>query len=234
MATASDDMVAQLYTHGKAAKSKMGTLAAHVKTHKKSPNAQKIVDTGVAFRKIMTEVERFHDDMQKKPPALPEESAYKSIRAALTKIISVIVKLEKAIGKEEDDQDDNDVEPAPEAAPEPEPQSGVTEVECYSAARKELVGTDAKLAQALVQIATGVPGRTGPKDKDVPKFNHIHIGGNAKNNVLFQPNTRVVLGIIDFHIEKSNNKQQKEAVKKVAERSGAKTTLKVEGSKVST
>lgn len=216
MPTASFDMIQQLFDHGKAAEKKMGKLEAHVKAHSDSPSAKKIDDAGKLLVRVMPQVEKFQRDAGRSPAILADENDYKKCRALLTKIIGAIVKVEKAVSKEKFDDDDE-----------------VTEVKCVSAARSELLGTDAKLAQALIMVATGVKGRTGPKQKDVPKYNHIHIGGNAKYNLLFQPNNGLVLGTIDFHIDKSNNTQQQEAVKAVATRSGSKVTLKVSGKKVS-
>lgn len=216
MPTASTDMIKKLFDHGKAAEKSVGKLLAHVKAHRDSPSAKKIDDAAKALERVMPQVEKFQRDAERKPPILADEEKYKVLRKAVTKIIGAIDKLEKAVSKEKTEDGDE-----------------VTEVTCVSSARSELVGTDAKLAQALVMVATGVKGRTGPKQDGVPKYNHIHIGGNAKYNLLFQPNNGLVLGTIDFHIDKKNNDQQKEAVKAVATRSGGKTTLKVSGKKVS-
>jgi len=215
MPTASSDMIQQLFDHGKAAEKKISKMHLHLDKHPDSPSKKKIEDAGNLLSRVMPQVEKFQRDAQRNPPIFAEEGDYKKCRTLLTKIIGAIVKTEKAVSKEKFDDGDE-----------------VTEVQCVSAARSELLGSDAKLAQALIMVATGVKGRTGPKQKGVPRYNHIHIGGNAKYNLLFQPNNGLVLGTINFHIDKSNNDQQQEEVKAVATRSGSKTTLKVSGKRV--
>jgi hypothetical protein len=105
-------------------------------------------------------------------------------------------------------------------------------VKAVSAAKNELLGKDAKLAQALAMVARGDKGRTGPKAEGVKQYNHIHIGGNAKSNLLFQPATKLVLGVLDFHLETGLSDSNKKKIKDVAARSGGTVTLKIDGDAV--
>jgi len=98
-------------------------------------------------------------------------------------------------------------------------------VKAYTAARNELIGKDAKVCQALAAVVRGDKGRTGPKEKDVEQYNHIHIGGNANDNLLFKVQSRVVLGRLKFHLEKGLNDGKKKQIKNVAGRSGATIEL---------
>jgi hypothetical protein len=122
--------------------------------------------------------------------------------------------------------------PKAEAEEEEDDEAGVT-IKVVSSAKKEVLIRSEKMAQALRMVATGQAGRGAPKIDGVPECQHIHVGGNAKENLLFKKTGPVVLGVIDFHIESSNNKQQKEQVQKVAKRSGATITLRIDGKDIS-
>ena len=100
-------------------------------------------------------------------------------------------------------------------------------VSAYASAKGELLGKDAKLCQALAAVAGGAKGRTGPKEKDVEEYNHIHVGGFANDNLLFEVKSRVVLGRLDFHLETGLNDAKKKRIKQVAGRSGSKVQLQV-------
>ncbi|MEM7440602.1 MAG: hypothetical protein AAF393_13465 [Pseudomonadota bacterium] len=214
MPTASFEMIEKLSADGASTKTKLAKLAAHVKKHPGSPNAGKINEAIKAFTRMHPQVEKFQRDADRKPPILADETKYKTCRKLMTGVMKVAEATAKKVSKEAIEENDD-----------------IT-VQAYTAARSELTGTDAKLAQALTMVATGVKGRTGPKESGVPKYNHIHIGGNAKNNLLFQPDKGIVLGTIPFHIDKKNNDQQKAQVKAVASRSGGKVTLTVTGNKI--
>ena len=85
------------------------------------------------------------------------------------------------------------------------------------------------MAQALKMVADGTKGRAGPADKDIKEYNHIHIGGNANYNLLFQPGKKLVLGTLDFHLDNSCSESQKKEIKKVAARGGGTVTLVISG-----
>ena len=104
--------------------------------------------------------------------------------------------------------------------------SKAIEVQCISANKDDFIGEGKKMAQALKMALRG-DGRDGPKEEGVAQYKHIHVGGNAKLNLLFRQSNNLVLGVIDFHIESGNNKSQKAKVKKVAGASGSTTTLLV-------
>ena len=138
-----------------------------------------------------------------------------------------------------EDEDTDAVAPA-EAEEQEEATSNVIAVECYSKARNskarnELIGTDAKLAQALKMVARGEKGRSGPKVDGAKQFKHIHIGGGGTDNLLFQANSDggVVLGRIDFHMQNALNKAEKKRIKDVAGRSGTTVTLTIDGNRIS-
>ena len=73
---------------------------------------------------------------------------------------------------------------------------------------------DKKLAQALKMGARGDKGRAGPKENGIKEYNHIHVGGNAKYNLLFQPNNKLILGTLNFHLDSSNSDLKKREIKK--------------------
>lgn len=61
----------------------------------------------------------------------------------------------------------------------------------------EVKGRDAKMAQAVRMVITGTArGRTAPGTTGIK---HIHVGGNAKLNLLFKDD--LVLGIVNGHLD---------------------------------
>ena len=240
MATASTSMIAQLGKNLSAVKDTVATLSAHAKARKDSAIHQKILDACMDYRRIAVQVKQFADDAKQGNPVFPDEALFKQTRDALRHNITLIIKLdkiakaEKAAGKEEEDEDTDAVAPA-EAEEQEEATSDVITVECYSKARNELIGTDAKLAQALKMVARGEKGRSGPKVDGAKQFKHIHIGGVATDNLLFQANSDggVVLGRIDFHMHIALNKAEKKRIKDVAGRSGTTVTLTIDGNRIS-
>lgn len=215
MPSASSEMITKLHSDATQTATMLKKLVAYAAKNKASPSAGMIGQLNTAFQRILPQIEKFKRDIGRKPPIFADEKDYAGRRKDLTKIMSATQKVGKAVSKEAVGGGDD-----------------ATTVEAYASARRELTGTDAKLAQALTMVATGVKGRTGPKEAGVPKYNHIHIGGNAKYNLLFQPDKMIVLGTIPFHIDKKNNDQQKDAVKDVASRSGSKITLTIKGNKI--
>ena len=228
-----------------AVKDTVATLSAHAKARKDSAIHQKISDACMDYRRIAVQVKQFADDSKQGTPVFPDETLFKQTRDALRHNITLIIKLdkiakaEKAAGKEEEDEDTDAVAPA-EAEEQEEATSNVIAVECYSKARNskarnELIGTDAKLAQAMKMVARGEKGRSGPKVDGAKQFKHIHIGGGGTDNLLFQANSDggVVLGRIDFHMQNALNKAEKKRIKDVAGRSGTTVTLTIDGNRIS-
>lgn len=96
-------------------------------------------------------------------------------------------------------------------------------------AMDEIKGRDAKMAQAVRMVfnetANGrsAPGTTGIK--------HIHVGGNAKMNLLFKG--KVVLGVVDGHMDRNMSPSVASEADKVAGRARQTTVdVEVEGNEV--
>lgn len=71
----------------------------------------------------------------------------------------------------------------------------------------ELEGTDAGLASAAKMIfQRTATGRTSPGTSGI---NHIHAGGNAHVNVLFDADTYVIYGVVHEHMEGGLSQAQK-------------------------
>ena len=72
-------------------------------------------------------------------------------------------------------------------------------------------------------FTAGVQGREGP----TPDRNHIHIGGEANENLLFCPSKRVILGAVDFHMAKGLDQAKRKKIVAVEDRgtAGADTFL---------
>ncbi len=103
--------------------------------------------------------------------------------------------------------------------------------EAHIDAAPQLKGTDKLLAKALRSVFAGTGGGRSSPDSSLE---HIHIGGVANRNLVFDPASRVVLGIVDFHMESGMNKGQKKQVENVEGRLGGTTTkLQVRGNTVS-
>ena len=65
---------------------------------------------------------------------------------------------------------------------------------------RQIVGRDAKMAQALRMVFKNTAdGRSAPGTSNV---NHIHVGGIGTKNLLFDSRTRTVLGVIDAHMDR--------------------------------
>lgn len=158
--------------------------------------------------------QKYARDAARSPAILVEEDKYKNARKVLTNIIKFVQKTGKAVAKE-----------AADAKKE------IT-VQAVSAAESELLVNDKKLAQALKMVARGDKGRSGPKEDGIKEYNHIHIGGNAKYNLLFQPGKKLVLGTLNFHLDSSNSSSQKNKIKQVAARGGGKITVGINGTDI--
>jgi hypothetical protein len=155
------------------------------------------------------------------------EGGARKLKTDADRLLVALAKLAAAAGKEEDDEDDDKDDGK-------EGEGGVVTVKVVSSAVADVNIKNAKMAQALRMVAEGQTGRAGPKVPGITQpFQHIHIGGDASWNLLFRASGPLVLGTVEFHIEKTNNAQQKEEIKKVANRAGATATLQVDGDKIS-
>ena len=209
MPTASVEMITKLANDAKAVGAALVKMQKQVAKIDDAETAPHVATLQTKFERLNQQIEKFERDAGRKPPILADESDYKNCRKILTNIIKFVQKTAKAVSKEASAV-----------------KNEVT-VQAVSSAEKELLIRDKKLAQALKAIARGDKGRTGPKEDGVKEYNHIHIGGNAKDNLLFQPGKKLVLGTLNFHLEKGNNDAQIKKIKKVASRGGAKITLAI-------
>ena len=214
MPTASVQMTQKLVDDFADAQEKLEGLEEHLEAAEDTPSASAIQKQQADFKKIQAQIEKFEDGLGKKPVELPDEKAYKDRRKDVTKLIADLSSTAKAVEKE--------IASAPKE---------VT-IKAVTAAKGELLGKDAALAQALSKVARGEKGRTGPKGDDVEQFNHIHIGGNANKNLLFRPGSKLVLGVLEFHLEKGISDSNKKKIKTVANRSGGPIILKISGDEV--
>lgn len=215
MPSASAQMIVALAKDSKAMGASLEKMQAHVKKLGEPDSAPVIEKLQAQYDKLKPAVDRFVRDLTLKPPLFADEDDYKASRKLNTGLMSLIEKAEKMVVKE-----------AAEAKNE------IT-IEAVATAKDELIGIDKKLAQALKAVARGDKGRAGPKDDDIDEYNHIHIGGNAKSNLVFQPGKKLILGVLSFHLDSTNNKAEKAKIKKVAGRGGGKITLVINGDDIS-
>ncbi|MCA1941641.1 MAG: hypothetical protein LDL26_11660 [Caenispirillum bisanense] len=98
------------------------------------------------------------------------------------------------------------------------------------AVRREIVGRDAELAQALTAVFNRTAeGREGPQ----PGLRHLHIGGQGTNNLVFVAATGLVLGVVDGHMDGAMSQTVRNQVARVCGRDRADTlTVDVTGSDV--
>ncbi len=101
-----------------------------------------------------------------------------------------------------------------------------------TAARSEVEGNDPAMAQAVRMVFAGTAtGRSAPGTTGI---NHIHVGGNAQLNLLFDTASGVVLGVVNGHMDKGMSPSVRSQADKVMSRRGGQTvTLRVHGSRVS-
>lgn len=214
MPTASIEMTNKLVKDFAAVEDALKALQEHRKSAEDAPSAALIEKQQDIYDRITAQIEKFESGVKKKPLELPDEKAYRDRRKDVTTLLADVASVEKVVAKEE-------------AATDKE-----VKVKAVSAAKNELLGKDAKLAQALTKVARGEKGRTGPKQDGVEQYNHIHIGGNANKNLLFQPGNKLVLGVLEFHLEKGLSDSNKHKIKTVAARSGSAITLRISGDEV--
>jgi len=215
MPTASGQMIDKLDADGKvvtAALAKMKDYLDDAGDPLSKDAIEKLIAQYAAFS---PRIDKFAREILLKPPIFADEAAYTLVRKLLTATMASVVKTAKVVAAEQ-------------AAAKL-----VVKVMVVSAAKSECLIKDKKMAQALKMVATGIKGRAGPVEKDIKEYNHIHIGGNAKYNLLFQPGKKLVLGTLDFHLDSSCSEAQKKEIKKVAARGGGTVTLVISGDDIS-
>jgi len=209
MAFASASMVATLVKDLKPVEGKITKLKAYAKDYDQSTLLVGIAGLDVPLVKCKPRIEKWERELKLKPPIFPDNDDYKSVRGELTKLIGQAEGLEKKMVAEKKIFD------------------GAVTVKVVGAAKDEILGKDKALAQALSAVARGDKGRSSPKTDDLPALYHIHIGGNASDNLVFNPSKKLILGRIPFHMDKTMNDSKKAKVKKVCERSSGTFTALV-------
>lgn len=215
MATASKDMITKLNNDATAVKTVLAKMQKKVDKMGDAVTGPHVAALQVKFGKVHPQIEKFARDAARDPAILAKEDDYKKCRKFLTNVIGFVQKTSKAVDKEVATL-----------------KNEIT-VQAVSSAEGELLVNDKKLAQALKMVARGDKGRSGPVEAGVKKYNHIHVGGNANDNLLFQPAKKLILGTLNFHLEAGNSKSQKAKIKSVAGRSGSKITLAINGDVIS-
>ena len=91
----------------------------------------------------------------------------------------------------------------------------------------EIEGTDAGLAKTVAMVfQRTATGRTSPGGTGV---NHIHVEGMANRNVLFEPATGTVLGVVNQHMEGAASAAQHTVI---ARRGGTTVQMRVSGNSI--
>lgn len=214
MATASVAMITKLADDANAVDAALTKMQGQIDKVGLLKSAPLVSDIRGKFARVYPQLKKFARDAARSPMILVEEDVYKKARKILTNMIKVTQKVGRVVAKEVADI-----------------KSEIT-VEIVSAAESEIYVNDKKLAQALKMVARGNSGRSGPKVDGIKEYSHIHVGGNAKYNLLFQPAKKLVLGTLNFHLDSSNSDSQKKKIKKVAARSGGKMTMAIRGDEI--
>jgi hypothetical protein len=105
------------------------------------------------------------------------------------------------------------------------------EGEVNSEAAAEIRGTDPGMAQAVRMVFNRTArGRTAPGTSGV---NHIHVGGNAELNLLFDIVTYTILGVVNGHMDSGMSPTVKsQAGRVMARRGGTTLTLTLRGTTI--
>jgi hypothetical protein len=209
MPTASTSMIDKLAADGKVMSDALDKMQAALSKLKK-PASQADLDKLVElFGKFNPRILKYAREVKQEPPIYAGEDDYKLVRKLLTAAMAQIPKVAKLV-----------------EADKKRAAAGPLEFKVDPLGAKEILKSKAlKLDQALEMVAIGEKGRSGPADKDVEKYSHIHIGGNAKQNLIFRPGKKLVLGILPFHLDNKCSKEEKEQIKEVAGRSGSPKTF---------
>lgn len=119
----------------------------------------------------------------------------------------------------------------------PPPPAGGAEEEAPSRGKAakdaldEIKGKDKKMAQAVrMVIDNTADGRSAPGATGI---NHIHVGGNARLNLLFHKSSRLVLGVVNDHMDsKMAPATRSEIDRVVGRKTGSKVDIEVDGDTV--
>lgn len=100
----------------------------------------------------------------------------------------------------------------------------------HPAAVAEIEGTDAAMAATVTMVFNHTAtGRTSPGTSGI---NHIHVGGNANLNVLFDSASYVVYGVVNTHMEGTLGNEQFRVMSRKTQ-GGAPVGMRVLGDTVS-
>ncbi len=100
----------------------------------------------------------------------------------------------------------------------------------HPAAAGEIEGNDAAMAATVTMIFNRTAsGRTSPGTSGI---NHLHVGGNANQNVLFDAATYVIYGVVNAHMEGALGNEQFRVMSRKTQ-GGAPVAMRVLGDAVS-
>ena len=106
----------------------------------------------------------------------------------------------------------------------------IAQGQAHPAAVSEIEGTDAAMAQAVRMVFNHTAsGRTSPGTTGV---NHIHVGGNAGVNLLFDAVSFVVYGVVNAHMEGALSNAQNQVISRKTQ-GGIPVAMRVVGNTVS-
>ncbi|WP_293935615.1 hypothetical protein [Iodobacter sp.] len=96
----------------------------------------------------------------------------------------------------------------------------------------EIEGSDAQMAQAVRMVFNKTAdGRSAPGTSGI---NHIHVGGNAQLNLLFDLASATILGVVNGHMDGQMKPAiRTESIKVASRKGGATVQMKVSGNAVS-
>ncbi|NHQ86251.1 hypothetical protein HA050_08995 [Iodobacter sp. HSC-16F04] len=102
----------------------------------------------------------------------------------------------------------------------------------HQQAAAEIEGNDAQMAQAVRMVFNKTAdGRSAPGTSGI---NHIHVGGNAQLNLLFDLASATILGVVNGHMDGQMKPAIRTESAKVASRKGGPAIqMKVSGNTVS-
>ncbi|MFC7421210.1 hypothetical protein ACFQNF_15210 [Iodobacter arcticus] len=102
----------------------------------------------------------------------------------------------------------------------------------HAQAVAEIEGSNPQMAQAVRMVFNNTAdGRTAPGTSGI---NHIHVGGNAQLNLLFDSTSATILGIVNGHMDSQMKTSLRAEASRVSSRKGGATVnMKVSGNTVS-
>jgi hypothetical protein len=101
----------------------------------------------------------------------------------------------------------------------------------HTEAMGEIEGHDKVLAKAVTMVFNkSARGRSAPGTTNV---NHIHVGGNAQLNLLFDTVSYTVLGLVNGHMDKNMSPSVSNQATKVSQRyAGSSVSMVIDGDNI--